>query len=424
VRSEGRCAWFQSESGDGAAKPILISLTESLTDADEVTSRLEAARSLQHPNLLEIRHIGRSQMDQTPFVYAVMEPVDQTLSDVLQAGTLSTKEARQITEAIVDGLAAIHRQGFAHGRVEPSSVLAVGEAVKLRSDCLQAPGATRAGDVAGLGATIFELFTQQKAASASDAQINRIPAPFGEIVRNYLSARWSLSQIQSVLRPSPTADTPPAVSPAPMPIPAGPVPITSKSPIASEAKSPPPPAAGKLQAPSESGGVPEDRGEQMPAPRRRFAPYAIAGAIFVLFLLWLLLHIHSQKPAVTTSVVPAAPAPQQPSLPLPAAPTKPTASIKPSPTSPSGPHSALSAHSVWRVVTYTYHHEDQAQHKANEINSKHPGLQAAVFQPAGDTNHFLVVLGGAMEQRQAFRVRAEAQKAGLASDTYVQDFSE
>ncbi len=219
VRSEGRTAWFETETHEGGVRPAIISLTESLTDADEVVERLNAAQGLKHPNLVTIEKIGQARIDQTLFVYAIMEHTDQDLSEVLRGQTLSKEDARQVAEALVGSLTAIHQKGLVHGRVEPASVLAVGEKVKLRSDCLQSPGGTRAADVAGIGAILFQAFTQLKASSADDSQINRIPAPFAEIVRNSLSSRWNLAQIAAVLRP--------AIAPAglPHPLPLHPLPV-------------------------------------------------------------------------------------------------------------------------------------------------------------------------------------------------------
>ena len=47
VRSEGRSAWFETETGEPQSAPATISLTEALTDADEVIARLQAAQNLK-----------------------------------------------------------------------------------------------------------------------------------------------------------------------------------------------------------------------------------------------------------------------------------------------------------------------------------------------------------------------------------------
>ena len=148
VRSEGRSAWFETEAGEAPDTPATISLTEALTDADEVTARLEAAQNLKHPNLVSITKVGQGQLDNTLIVYAVMEHIEQSLSDVLASQALTPEEGREVAEALVGALTAIHQQGMSHGHVEAASVLATEETVKLRSDCLQTTTAGQAEDVA------------------------------------------------------------------------------------------------------------------------------------------------------------------------------------------------------------------------------------------------------------------------------------
>ncbi len=201
VRSEGRSAWFETATGEELSTPATISLTEALTDADEVTARLKAAQSLKHPNLVTITKVGQAKVDNTLIVYAVMEHIEQSLSDVLQSQTLTPEEGREVAEALVGALTAIHQKGMSHGRVEAASVLATEETVKLRSDCLQTTSAGQVEDVAGIGTTLFHAFTQRKALTATDAQINRIPAPFAEIIRNSFARRWTLAQIANALKP-------------------------------------------------------------------------------------------------------------------------------------------------------------------------------------------------------------------------------
>ncbi len=148
VRSEGRSAWFETATGEELSTPATISLTEALTDADEVTARLKAAQNLKHPNLVSITKVGQVRVDNTLIVYAVMEHIEQSLSDVLQTQTLTADEGREVAEALVGSLTAIHQKGMSHGHVEAASVLATEETVKLRSDCLQT---TRSGAGGGRG---------------------------------------------------------------------------------------------------------------------------------------------------------------------------------------------------------------------------------------------------------------------------------
>ncbi len=431
VRSEGRTAWFETETGGAASQPAILSLTESLTDADEVIGRLQAAQRLQQPALMTIRKIGRARLDQTPFIYALMEHADQNLADILSGQALSSDEARQVAETMVAALTAIHQQGLVHGRVEPASILAVGETVKMRSDCLQTPGGTRAGDVAGIGETLFQAFMQRKSSSAEDPQINRIPAPFAEIVRNTLSARWGLAQVASALKPSATR---PAGTAA-MPRPAATAQAAGAAPSSGSARHA---AAGSLAGNAEekparvsppSGtaqAIDVEEEAERDSARHSTAIYAVVGIVLVLILGWLLLR-HKSSPSVRPSGaisrnVPAATAIQaRKPKPAPATAARSQPGAQPHADAAAA---AAAPRTVWRVVVFTYHHQDQAQAKAAEINHDHPGLNAAAYSPRGDSHHFLVVLGGAMGQKQAFAMRNKAVSEGLAGDSYVQNFSE
>ena len=246
---KGRSAWFETATGEELNTPATISLTEALTDADEVTARLKAAQNLKHPNLVSITKVGQVKLDNTLIVYAVMEHIEQSLSDVLQTQTLTAEEGREVAEALVGALTAIHQKGMSHGHVEAASVLATEETVKLRSDCLQTNAAGQAEDVAGIGTTLFHAFTQRKALTATDAQINRIPAPFAEIIRNSFARRWTLAQIANALKPG---------QPAAQAIPPAPASVRTQAPAPVR---PPAPAPARPAAPA-------------PAPPRRLRPPA------------------------------------------------------------------------------------------------------------------------------------------------------
>jgi hypothetical protein len=448
VRSEGRRAWFETEAAPGSA--ATISLTEALTDADEVTARLQAAQSIQHPNLVSILNVGQVQVDNTIIVYAVMEHIEQSLSDVLQMQALTADEGREVAEALVGALSAIHQKGMSHGHVEAASVLATEETVKLRSDCLQTSAPGQADDVAGIGATVFHAFTQRKALSATDAQINRIPAPFAEIVRNSFSRRWNLAQIANALKPaqpitsapsSPTpaptasATAPPPTIPtvsAPPPAPAQ-APLQFETAVAVPAAVKPAPAASRPPAPTPASVAPRPRPPVDAAPlpvapqRRPIALYAAVAVVLLAILAWLLWPKSAQAPAKAGNQATAAPAapPAVTTAPAPVT-TKPSAAppaarkAKPTPVATAVP---ASGRSIWRVVVYTYRGQTKAADAVSQIGSKHADLNISVFNPAG-SNVYMVVVGGAMDHSQATQMLDKARREGLPADTYIRNFSE
>jgi eukaryotic-like serine/threonine-protein kinase len=448
VRSEGRSAWFETETGEPDNLPATISLTEALTDADEVVARLHAAQNLANPSLVSITKVGQTRLDNTLFVYAVMEQIEQSLSDVLQSQALSPEEGRQVAEAMVGALTAIHQQGMSHGHVEAASILATGETVKLRSDCLQMSAASQAQDVAGIGATLFHAFTQRKAPSATDAQISRIPAPFAEIVRNSFARRWTLAQIANALKPLPP------VSDVIPPAPARPEPIAARVPERAPEKVPenvperPPVPKYRPVAPAAVVAPPlplaiEEEEEPVVTKRTPLALY-IALAVGALVLIgWLIFRPRSAPapengpqtstqaaaPVTPPAVTPPAVAPpaMKPSA------TKPLAS-KPPATKPAAAlatgHSPTSTAAdsngrpVWRVIAYTYKRQEQATDMVAQISGKHPNLKVSVFNPPGKSDVYQVILGGDMDRDQATKMLDKAHTMGMPADTYVQNFTQ
>jgi eukaryotic-like serine/threonine-protein kinase len=449
VRSEGRSAWFETATGEELSTPATISLTEALTDADEVTARLKAAQSLKHPNLVTITKVGQAQIDNTLIVYAVMEHIEQSLSDVLQSQTLTPEEGREVAEALVGALTAIHQKGMSHGRVEAASVLATEETVKLRSDCLQSTSAGQVEDVAGIGTTLFHAFTQRKALTATDAQINRIPAPFAEIIRNSFARRWTLTQIANALKPGqPVAQAvppvpPPVRDPAPVPAAVPPPPPPPLPPSVKPAHDPivvkvvdktapvtyrpttPPPAAEKPLPFSPE----EEEDEPAVSPRKPFLLYGALAVVVLAILGWFFWHKSAPAPENGT-VSQTAPQPAAPATPAPApsaaAPMKPAAKAKPAPGDrhTTAAAAAPSERTIWRVVVYTYRSQKMAADKASQISEKYPDLNAAVFSPPGHNDTYLVVLGGAMDRQQSFEMRAKALRDGMPADTFARNFSQ
>jgi eukaryotic-like serine/threonine-protein kinase len=435
VRSEGRHAWFETETAEPQAGPATISLTEAATDADEVLERLQAAQELKHPNLVTITKVGQVRVDTTLVIYAVMEHIEQSLSDVLQAQALSPEEGREVAEALVSSLTAIHQRGMSHGRVEAASVLATEETVKLRSDCLHITAAGQADDVAAIGPTLFHAFTQRKALSATDAQINRIPAPFGEIIRNSFARRWTLAQISNALKPIlpaasviPQPPVAPPSTPPPAMASAQPAPPVAKAPV-----SPPPPAYRPVAPPAPLRKALIDDEEEAPVQRKPLLMYGALGVVLLAIIGWFLLRPHS-APAPAEAPNPpaqaAAPAAAAPPAPTPPAVSAPKPRVaKPSPSAPAVvARSATAAvpadgRTVWRVVAYTYRGQTKASDMVAKISDKHSDLDAEVFSPPGRGTVYLVTLGGAMDHDAAVKMRDKAQREGLPADTYVQNFS-
>jgi hypothetical protein len=79
-------------------------------------------------------------------------------------------------------------------------------------------------------------------------------------------------------------------------------------------------------------------------------------------------------------------------------------------------------HGQWRVIAYTYRHEQQANKKAATISQRHPELHADVFRP-NEASPYLVTVGGTMDRDEALTLAKKVRHEGLPRDTYAQNYS-
>jgi TonB family protein len=224
-------AVFATELGQGAAQKAAIKLVPADPGrAHAWMMRRELAAGLSHPGLLSILRSGTCRIDGDVCAYAVMEPSDEDLSQVIPTRPLTAKEVRELLLAVVEILAYLHAEGFVHGRLTPANIMAAGDRIKIStdglmragesSDHLWAPNANDppesragmipAGDVWWLGMTLVEALTQCTPAwDPAEADDPRVPetmaAPFREIARRCLRTdprlRCTLAEISLALQP-------------------------------------------------------------------------------------------------------------------------------------------------------------------------------------------------------------------------------
>jgi hypothetical protein len=419
LRSEGRTAWFSTVGPDG--EPAVLSVFEALNDEEAVEARLQAAARVQHPGLHVIRKVGAGRLEDESLVYALMEPFDQTLAEVLRDRPLTPDETREVTESLLSALETVEAAGLYHGHVDASGVLGVGDNIKLRSDCLtQRHGQS---DAPALAALIYNALTGRRFSSERDAL--QLPAPFATLVRAGAGSNASLAAMRRVLS-APAVTNAGATTPSPAtPVSAAAAPVKGSSA--------PRNAAPKMAVPSS----PRRRYDTEPRPRKR--PSVAIAAVVLMVIALVVFWYATKRPARHTPISGEAPSPASSPQGAPPAATPagdaaatmgapPT--VKPSPATgtrpapakaPAESTSAGAERSVWHVVAYTYTREDAAQHMAAELAAQYPKLEPQVFSPTGHAP-FLVTLGGGMNRQEAFARRDEARAAGMPSDTYAQNF--
>jgi hypothetical protein len=436
ISPEGRSAFFSTSNGTG--KPTAIRLIESHFDGDEILTRWRGVAALNHPNLMKLKSFGHVLVDETSLVYAVMEPVDANLGEMLKERRLTELETRQLATSLLAAIEALHSNGFVHEHVAPDNVLAVGEVIKLRSDCIRETlegeegAALKRKDVYDYAVLLLQALTQQRTPQGASRELP-LPAPFEQIVRKGMSGEWGLAQIatalkmptiaQAVARAGVTPDAPKAE----MPI----VEHVVAAPSEGTASVAPPYGA----APSVARRIRVADDEE----QRKLGPRGIAygvGTLLILLLGWYFVHSRPAGSSGSSVAVQGAPAPAS------APPAQENASVaaKGSAAAEAGPHPAPSARVVagntpapagqnvasdsrgrWRVIAFTYSREDQAQQKAAEIAQSHPDLSPTVFQPNG-RGPFLVTLGGPMTREDAFAFSGKAKREGMPKDIYAQNY--
>ena len=264
-RSEGRSAFFLTVA---EGQPAMLRLTESHFDEGELIGRWQKAAAVSQPGLQAVRQTGQTTFDGVPLAFCVLEPNDASLSDVLRERVLSGEEAGEVAEAVAGALAALHRAGLVHGHVDAINVFAVGEAVKLRSDCVrectgdfeadteEAREALRQRDVHDLGLLLRRCLTPQWEETAA----MQLPSPFDRIVRRALNGTVDAAGIveeMELLKPakpievsrSTVAAVPPVVSTTPgISTPAATVRATVAAPVLEAPGSPAAAAPGRRVA--------------------------------------------------------------------------------------------------------------------------------------------------------------------------------
>ena len=411
-----------------------ISVFEALNDEDAVQARLQAAARFEHPGLLAIRKTGAGRLDDESLVYAVMEPFDQTLADVLRDRTLASDEAREVAETLLSTLEAVEGAGLYHGHVDASGVLGVGDNIKLRSDCLTARHAD--SDAPALAALLYNALTGRRFSSERDAL--QLPAPFATVVRAGVGSNGSLAAMRRAL-------SGPAVSNAGA---AAATPSAAAAPGASSPAKPveASPAARPVTQSAASPRATRKTDELESRPRKH--PGVAVAALVIMAIVLVAFWYAFKRPAGHTPISGEAPSTASQPKPAPAAAVPPAATpvgdaagtmgapetVKPAPRRPQpaakpapssvdtgANQSAGAERSVWHVVAYTYTRQETAQHMAAELAAKYPQLEPQVFSPNGHAP-FLVTLGGGMNRQEAFARREAARAAGMPSDTYAQNF--
>lgn len=434
---EGRNGFFSTRNGTGT--PAVVRLTESLNDQAEMFAKWRTIRDLEHPNLLAIRSYGQTVLDESPLLYAVLEPADMNLGEILRERAMTPEETREIAESAIAALRALHENGLVHGHIEASAVFAVGEAVKLRSDCVRkapegAEGeALKALDAQALALLLLEALTRQRSQRETP-----LPAPFHKIVEMGASGLWGIEEMAAALEaPVDPALDELAASDLQNEMEQGNEMEEAESPVVFRVEE-----IEAVQGPPAAAERPSEARESL-LPRGMGPWIGVALVLLASILAWYLLNpmtpeqreIAASKPAAASAAAESSPlalpfaaptsATASPSSSAPVAPT--SAPPTPAPLPPAsaplpGVASKSGSKEAWRVVVYSFNEERLARAEAAALMRRHNSMRPQVFSPTGQAP-FLVTLGGPMDHERALGLQRKARSQGLPRDTYVRNFA-
>jgi len=424
IRPEGRSAFFSTSNGVGG--PTVIRLIESHFDDEEILVRWRGIQALNHPNLVKLIQFGRVTLDETSLVYAVMEPVDANMAEIVSERKLTVQETKQIATSLASALEALHSNGFVHEHIEAANVLAVGESIKLRSDCIRETPEGRDGsalkskDAHDFAVVLLQALTQKKTLEEAKRELPP-DAPFDQIIRKGISGEWGIPEMVAALRP----DTEIRVEARPVAV------SEPRARQGGEAKN----AVEAIETPAKLPTYPTHRvhvpvEEKSGGIEGRRLVIGV-GAMLLLLLVAFFVHgrwsrssgavqANSAVPAIATEAGDAAPAvPSE--TPAPDAAPAASATAVPETSVPAPRIGEGAGTAQWRVVAFTFNREVQAQQKAASLAAKHPGLRPEVFTPTGHSP-FLVVVGGTMNRDEAYALARKVRGEGLPRDSYAQNY--
>jgi hypothetical protein len=432
LRPEGSSAFFTTSNQAGL--PRIIRLIESSSDEDDILSRWRGVAALDHPNILKLEDYGQVVIDETSLVYAVLEPVDANLGEIVKDQRLTLPETSQIAASLSSVLEALHAHGFIHQHVQPVNVVAVGEVVKLQCDCIcEAPEGQpgkrlKQRDVHDLAVVLLQALTQEQTLEAATSHLP-LPAPFDQIVTRGIRGEWGLTQIAIALDgtslPPDTsaAEASPDAHIAARPHRSSPEPAEMIQPNLFEITSP-----ADQTSVSEVDEV-SAKSEEIEMDRfaRRIGPMAaVATGLIVLLIVALTWYLLTRRPAPQNSTPKGAsasaadPGAKDSSAATSSSTVENPANVVPL-AAPAPKDKGAGSRDRWRVIAYTYRHEAQADKKAATLAQKYPELHPEVFRPNGD-GPYLVTVGGTMGKDEAFALTRKVRQEGLPHDTYAQNY--
>lgn len=344
---------------------------DDVPEAEQLQRSWKIAAGLTHPGLVRAYAAGSAVVGEGPVQYLVSERVDDNVGAVLAERPLTEEETRQVLDSVLPAVLYLHQRKVAHNGIQPGSIAAVGERVKLTTDSLSDENPDFSADIRALGVALVEMMTQQRPLSESDSLIPRLPAPFREIARGFLQnepkTQWTLTQAMQALS---------GAEPAPLRV-----------------------------------REPEIRNEpELPEIEPKQGLGRTIGIIAAAVVLLLGIVVFRQW-QLRSPEVPAASEAARERARIPA-------DTPPAPAPVPAAQPAKGTGSRWAVVAAIYNTHGAAERRAERIKRRWKG-EATVFPAKGEGRKYMVIVGSAETKEEAERLRQRGRSEGLPKDAYV-----
>ena len=76
------------------------------------------------------------------------------------------------------------------------------------------------------------------------------------------------------------------------------------------------------------------------------------------------------------------------------------------------------------MIAFTFRTRAAAVRKVEQINQRHPRLEATVFSPKEKRGYYLVALGGRMSHEEAVRMEKKARAEHVSPDVFAHNYVE
>jgi hypothetical protein len=246
-------------AGAAQSRPVYVRFLPLHPSDGPVVERHLEAGFLDHPHLLKCYGAGPFEFDSAQFVYALVDPWEATLDDVLGPRALEPEGARILGLELLDALEFLHRRNLVYCNLSPSAVVRAGGRWKLADySHMQVAGGgyaaeTRrllaidpgtppeafegivspAWDAWGLAVLLTTAISERPSADAPRAS-QELPEPFAALALECFQAapqeRGGLERIRELLqRPVTEAVPKPFTDPLPVPAPTA-LPATGPEP--------------------------------------------------------------------------------------------------------------------------------------------------------------------------------------------------